>query len=57
MRSSFKDSNRGDNSYAAFKHLYETVSENCKEAGEEGRRAMAAGMSNLKLEQMELITK
>ena len=47
----------GGNSYAAFKHLYEIVCENCKEAGEEGRRAMADGMSDLKREQMELITK
>ena len=54
-RKNSSDDRRGDNSYAAFKHLYEIVSENCKEAGEEGRQAMADGMSNLKREQMELI--
>jgi len=54
-RKNSSDDRRGDNSYAAFKHLYEIVSENCKEAGEEGRQAMADEMSNLKREQMELI--
>ena len=54
-KNSSEDTN-GDNSYAAFKHLYESVCENCNEAGEDGRRAMANGMSDLKKEQMELIT-
>ena len=56
QRNSSEDTT-GSNSYAAFKHLYETVCENCKDAGKEGRRAMADGMSELKREQMELITK
>ena len=56
-RKNSSEDTKGDNSYAAFKHLYESVCENCNEAGEEGRRAMADGMSDLKREQMELITK
>ena len=49
--------NEGDNSYGSFMHLYESVCDNCNEAGDDGRKALADGMSALKKKQFELITK
>ncbi len=48
---------KGDSSYGAFMHLYENLCKNCNEAGDNGRKALADGMSSLKNKQFELITK
>ena len=48
---------KGGNSYGEFMHLYNSVYNSCNEAGDEGRQAFARGMSALKKQHIELITK
>ena len=48
---------KGGNSYGEFMHLYNSVCNSCNEAGDEGRQAFARGMSALKKQHIELITK